>query len=650
MKTYNERTESIKVKVKNKRQKRTIIWTSAVTAGMLIALTVFCSLPIFGEGVPSINAYKGDSYFPIIQKINEHYQSDKHSIFDTIKDSFPIKSEGTGLPTAPAPGDSSQDNSSAGNRHEETTLNQVDGVAEGDLLKRSKTHAFYIQSDYADSLETCLRLKVYELAGVDTEKVSEYRIRAKDETNFGAWYSSSIYNAEMFLSDDACRLTVITSCRSKYNVGFTTVISLDVSDVNNIVEVNRVYVSGRYLSSRIVDGKLLVITNFYVGRRGNYYGTVDVDYSKKETYIPQCGSTLNGGFIPMDNIRVPVNCGSINYTVLALLDEESLEVKDRYAVFSYTDEVYVSRDYLVVMRNVNYYYDGQFEYGKEVSVRNDSNYKRLINARVCEMVAIKYSDSFEMTGEIGIEGNIKDRYSVDEKDGILRVFTTVNSAQIYNKNDNMIYGPDPNPINVSLYCVDLTTMKVAASKECFAPSGDEVKSARFDGDTAYVCTARSNIDPVFRFDLSDLNNITYIDSGEIDGFSTNLIKFNDLLLGIGQGTASWSVKIELYQESGDLEAENGIISVAKYERQGQCSQEYKAHFIDAEHNLIGLQIWDYESVSHDKYLLLHYDVETNTLQQIYLNQFDSDYDYTRAFYKDNGVYVFGTKDFKFIAV
>ena len=645
MKTYNERVNSINGKVQTKRKRLIKIWTASSVVCVLLVLAIVCSLPILGEGVPNINAYKGDEYYPLIEKINSGYSNNRYSIFSQIGNAF-NKGFGAMEPMDP-PTDAStseENNGSSDNKYEETTNNQVDGVTEGDLLKRSTAHAFYLKNGYSQNAEPCLLLQVYRLEGSDTELVTEYYVRPKDNTSFSQY--NSYIQAEMFLSDDATRLTVLSTCLSSEKIVYTTVISLDVSNVNEIAEVNRVYVSGAYLSGRKVDGKLLVVTNFNVGHYG-YYGYGSVDYDKKETYVPQCGGDLGDSFIPVNDIFVPDKCNQIDYTVLATLDETTLNVDDSYAVFSYSDDVYVSQDYIAVMRNGYYYYGGQFDYGNEI---DPSSIKSPLYVSVCEIVALSYKEGFSKKGEIGLDGFIKDRYGMDEKDGILRVFTTVNQSRRINGYASA------STINVSLYCVDLNSMQIVASKERFAPSGDEVKSARFDGDVAYVCTARRNTDPVFRFDLSDLDNIAYVDTGEIEGFSNNLIKFNDMLLGIGQGENSGVLKVELYEQSNDENAENGIVSVAKYERNCSYSFEYKAHFVNAEHNLIGLHVYDYEdglitgdpNVNRNKYLLLRFDSQTNTLEQIYLGEFDSHRDYDRAFYADNGVYVFGTNAFTFI--
>ena len=102
---------------------------------------------------------------------------------------------------------------------------------------------------------------------------------------------------------------------------------------------------------------------------------------------------------------------------------------------------------------------------------------------------------------------------------------------------------------------------MVAKVERFAPKGETVRSVRFDGDYAYVCTAIQLTDPVFFFDLSDLSNITYKDTGTISGFSTSLVDLGDgFLMGIGVGSLSTTLKVEIY-----VEGEQGVESYCSYE-------------------------------------------------------------------------------------
>jgi uncharacterized secreted protein with C-terminal beta-propeller domain len=100
---------------------------------------------------------------------------------------------------------------------------------------------------------------------------------------------------------------------------------------------------------------------------------------------------------------------------------------------------------------------------------------------------------------------------MDEYDGNLRVFTTTSDTSV----------------NVSLFIINAEKLKVVKSVEGFAPAGESVRSARFEKTTAYVCTSKLFTDPVFFFDLSDINNITYKDTGTIEGYSTSLVDFTN---------------------------------------------------------------------------------------------------------------------------
>ena len=137
--------------------------------------------------------------------------------------------------------------------------------------------------------------------------------------------------------------------------------------------------------------------------------------------------------------------------------------------------------------------------------------------------------------------------------------------------------------------------------------GETVESVRFDGTNAYVCTAVviTFTDPVYFFDLSDMSNITYTDTGVIEGYSSSLVNFGDgFLLGIGYGATRNTLKIEIYVENGDK-----VESFASYERE-YCSfsEDYKSYFIDRERGLVGILIEDSSNVYlTNRYILLAFD-------------------------------------------
>ncbi|MCM1194626.1 MAG: beta-propeller domain-containing protein [Firmicutes bacterium] len=492
MKNYTERTESIKEKVAVKRKRRAAWITATATLCVVAVLTAVCSLPIIGEDIPNINAYKDDVYYPLIEKLNGSlygYGNDKVSIFQQFGNMFQ-SGEASPLPdgsyvTGAAPSSpTDSDASGAGdNSYEETTLNQVDGVTEADLLKRSSKHVFYLKQVNDAPNHLGLALDIYELGNNTAEKINEYKISEKDGATF--YGNSSFLDGEIYLSEDASVVTVIVSCViANSRVLYTAVISLDVSDPLNVAEINRSYVSGAYLSSRKVDGKLLVVTNFNVASHRIY------DYSDRSYYVPRCGTLTDEGYLPLSDIYLPEQTTNNVFTVLALFEERSLETVSQYALLSYSQNVYVSQEHIFVTRT---------EYQRDISktycyseTEADSEQRidaETYNSYMTDIVVLSYKEALDKTGCVRLEGTINDRFSMDEKDGILRAVTTVSRgiSRIWYADGTLKYVQSVT--NASLYCVDITTFETVAAVELFAENGEEVKSARFDGDYAYVCTA-----------------------------------------------------------------------------------------------------------------------------------------------------------------
>ena len=94
----------------------------------------------------------------------------------------------------------------------------------------------------------------------------------------------------------------------------------------------------------------------------------------------------------------------------------------------------------------------------------------------------------------------------------------------------------------------------------------------------------------------------WTDTGIIDGFSSSLINFGEYLLGIGRSDV-WGLKIEAYAQG-----EGKVESLAKFELRCAYPVEYKAYFIDREHNLLGMAVMDYE-IKEPYYMLLQFDGE-----------------------------------------
>ena len=572
-------------------------WTALAACICLLvtALNLVLFVP-YDTTPPDVSRYENSEYYSVIQSINAltfkkpKYKNNFQTLWNTLTSIGRDFVKGDVM----APGAAAPDKESnivgetTGQKYEEVTDNQVASVIEGDIFKRSDKYIYYMS--YSN-------LYVYSIEKENSQQVFSCSLdRSQDEIN-GYYYTNEF---EMYLSTDCTRLTVILpfavfGATDGWDSARTLVdiVSLDVSDPQNVREANRITVTGSYLSSRVVDGQLMLMTNMLVR---------NPDFSDESTFLPQIDTGDGFKSIAPENIMLPETLSSPRYTTVFLLDEKTLEVKGDAAFLSYSQEVYVSRDSIYATS----------QYTDQVKL-DDGYTKREV---MTEIARLSYeNDTLTPMGKTSVRGRVKNQYSLDEYEGVLRVVTTTDTSKFKetimgNNTSVTIPNDDSNGdlgIGTALYCIDINTWETLAEVKNFAPKGETVESVRFDGDKAYVCTAVvvTLTDPVFFFDLSDLDNITVKDTGVIEGYSSSLVNWGDgYLLGIGFNDRR-ELKIEVYEEG-----ESGVNSVTAFELLANFSPDYKAYFLDRENQLIGLGVDDWSKDYHDshlRYIVLHFD-------------------------------------------
>ena len=567
----------------------------------------------------SVKEHEDDPYYPIIQKLAALKKSEK---MENLKGELGFDSGASdGRPEGDlnggmAPGDDTDggdyEEPVDGETYEETTDNQVAGVIEGDRLKRSNKYIYYLSENGI--------LYVYSIEGEDSKQVGKYILKVN---NSSERFTAS--QCEFYLSSDCKTVTLMMPVYS-FDLGMNClrVKQIDVSDPADIKEKNEVTVSGQYESTRMVDGDFLVMTHYRLDWE-------TVDYDDKTTFIPQIEAEGKPEYVPVGNIMMPEVLTEKSYTVVARLGGKDLETIDSAAFLSYSNDVYVAKENI---------------YATHTRYEEEKKGNLVTNKQYTDISRLAYSaNGFEVKGCVAVEGYTKDRYSLDEYEGILRAVTTTSITQYREyKSGFSTYASDwQSNTSANLYCIDLADMTVKASVEGFAPSGETVQSVRYEGTKAYVCTAIVFTDPVFFFDLSDLTNITYKETEEIEGYSSSLVNFeNGNLLGIGQ--TNWSnLKVEMYKEG-----EDSVVSICKYTlNNASFSQTYKDYYIDRENQIIGLGVstWDdrtYQTKNY--YIVLHFDGQN--LKEVVKTELGGNYTTQRGFYKDGCFYMCGANDFK----
>ena len=609
--------------IKRKRNPVVLSLLAACLCLMIIASNLWLFVP-FNTSPPDVSRYASSEYYGLIQKLNlltfqpPKYKNNASKLWAGIKDLSFLALKGGVMNDAAEMSPTSPDPTGDAGSYQEITDNQVQGIIEADRIKRSDTHIYYL--DYE-------MLRIYSIDKENTKEVGSYNLY--DGNNH--YY---IDQWEFYLSDDCKTVTVITQFYKYENDRshrYVTLISLDVSDPANIVQKESFTITGSYMSSRKVDGNLLLLTEFAIDKKA-------LDFDDESTFLPQITDEDGTRFIPADSIVSPESLNNTRYTVVLKLDEDTLDLAGTAAYLSYSEDVYVSADHVFL----THVYADKKENEDGTVTRNS----------MTEISCLTYGgDSFKMEGSVTVRGYVKDQWSMDEYEGILRVVTTTNATTgkelSYNNGTvSSILQTATGMSNASLYCIDLSTFEVVASVIDFAPPREEVQSVRFDGDTAYVCTSIERSDPVFFFDLSDLNNITYKDTGTIEGFSTSLINLgNGYLLGIGTGNNWGSFKVEVYEET-----EDGVRSVDVYELENaDYSTNYKSYYVDRKNQLIGLGVWDANRQMSEKnrYIVFHFDgYELIELINVPLGGNGSQLGNMRGVYIDGYMYMFGASDFK----
>lgn len=565
MKNYEERVEAVRQKLLKKQTRRkTLMATAGALCLCIIAGIVFW--PFTGND-QSVEKYKDNEYYHVIKAIKRDFPDRKNEGFfwsDSMAGIMGgVVEEDAKLESAipQAPGASKDDMLYGGaNSSVEITDHQVAGVHEADLIKRSNTHIFYLNEGV---------LEVYPIAGEETKLLSKWRL----PMNYGLDY----WNVEMYLSADATRLTLVMSGYGKIqpNAKITdfaqsvVVISLDVSDPANIQEAGNFYITGNMISSRMVGNQLMLVSQFRMDNK--------IDFDDETTFLPQIGTPGNMHSIPADNIVIPEKMNNRCYTVVTLLDSRDVSLVDCGAFMSYSTEIYVSKDHIYASRE-NWVTEEKVD-----ELSKTTTYKV-----VTEISCMAYGeDGLTNKGTFCVDGTVRNQYYMDEYEGVFRIVTETNARTQteYVGNTKADAMMAPRTQNANLTCFEVGTWKVLAEVKSFAPEGETVESVRFDGDYAYVCTAVviNLTDPVFFFDMTDLDNIIVKDTGTIDGFSSSLIQLNNgFLMGIGRDEF-WNLKVEIYEET-----ETGVASVCAFTDSVDFPSAYKAYYIDRENNIFGI--------------------------------------------------------------
>ena len=297
----------------------------------------------------------------------------------------------------------------------------------------------------------------------------------------------------------------------------------DITDKSNPKLINEFSQDGGYFSSRLVDGKVILLSQFYV-----YPENINLKdkYAVYDEIVPTVTNGEENTPLAPDMITILPQAEnySYTYTVMTTVDLNANQFSPvTSSVLGSGDNVYCTKDNLYIVETK--YIEEKTDYGNGRVAISTDGLNTVIHRFSLEDSAIRA----EATGEV--KGKTLNQFSVDEKGGFVRIATTDYEA---------------NRITV----LDMNLKKVAEIDGI--AKGETIQSVRYIGDYGYVVTFRQT-DPLFIIDFKDMKNPKIVGELKIPGFSSYLHPFNGYLVGIGRdgddNGATDALKISLFDIS-----------------------------------------------------------------------------------------------------
>lgn len=410
--------------------------------------------------------------------------------------------------------------------HSETNT-QVEGVDEGDIVKVDGKYIYKLQTNGVIILEVVEGglLEVVSKITYTNYVPQELFVYDNYLITIGGTYESRPYmDSSMFNRAD-----YYFNYYSKVEV-----YAYDMSDLTNLVELDHITITGNYLTSRRIEDTFYFMSS-YSSYRYQY------DYMIEPVPATGVGESSNaynpnGDKIDQTNSSTPIE-NPLNLPLISIDGEEehSVDLRDIYYYeesigytyftmikvdLSQEDEVnvksYLSNFSGTIYVSENYIYTSLYSYEYDLQpVVGIVDYRYYTDVQRYSLDTLLNDVSYR------IEGYLKDRYSLDEYQGYLRV------AVVYHRDSHSYSG---------VYIFDGEGKQVG--KVDNLAEGETIYSVDFDKNFVYLVTFRQ-VDPFYIIDLTDVNNPIVKTELKKEGVSLYLHAFKDGIhtLGIGYNTS-----------------------------------------------------------------------------------------------------------------
>lgn len=373
----------------------------------------------------------------------------------------------------------------------------------------------------------------------------------------------------------------------------------DLKDKSNPKLTTSYKQNGKYTSSKLVDGVLYLVSD-----HSDYRTAPLSDGASLDSFVPAYSLNGNRQFVAPEDIMVPANANSTDYTVVSAIgcnsDTPEVTVK---AVLGTSKNVYCSADTLYTVG-----------VGKSSS---GVDYSIITSFDLSKGTGITYKASSS------VAGRVISKYSMNEYNGNFRIATETS---------------DENGTSTSVYVLD-SELKVINSAGALL-AGQTVSAVRFEDTFASLFT--SNDTPALVLDLA---SDPPVQSQSLANTSAYLYGYSDTkLCGIDKKADGNGLTLTMY------DADNGLMlnSIDFAEDIGEVNSkaltDRRAVLIDS--GMVGVPVYSYSEFGvNNLYYVFSYDDEAGfTLKgKIEYVELDDSAVFERAAVNEDMLYIFSEK-------
>jgi uncharacterized secreted protein with C-terminal beta-propeller domain len=470
---------------------------------------------------------------------------------------------------------------------------QEQGVDESDIIKHDDTHIFYVSYDEKEHNKMFVNITTFEnIANNSFNPIEKITINGSVDSLY--LVDGKLVVLSRYGHDNYKPLDPTPAEKMAINTGAdVSSMFVDIYNVSNISDIKKTAsfkINGQLNSSRVVDGKLFLVTNFYPFIKRTYPRIyVDVPECKETPVVSQPVYTDQESNMPEFDYKKYAKCydlyqdedgrfyrydydnPKISYenllpfvqkdsekeeililpetffapckkdqdptiTTVSKIDIANANLEKTSSVLGYNSTVYASKKALYLVSN-KYPIFFNFDRFQERSVV----YKFLLD------------DTLAYGASGFVKGRVLNQFSLSEYDDILRIATTEgNSWQ--NDTVNSLYTLTQQDDALLIYGV-----LSGLGKE-----GETIHSVRFIADHAYMVTFKQT-DPFYTIDLSNPANPVKAGELKVYGFSSYLHPIdNNHILGIGRDATPDGQIAGLKMELFDISDLSNPTSVDSY--------------------------------------------------------------------------------------